>query len=106
MVSRLSSSSTSTTASSSAAFHLSPTSDFSKSDEVRLREHISALKSARASAQRAIVEVEEVNHDHEEVVAPPTREPEGSAARLEQAVLMQELMAGREERADFKAQVL
>ncbi len=75
---------------------------------MRLREHISALKTSRASAQRAIVEVNDSIHDDEENDNDGKMTGNGSRrseAQLEQAVMMQELMAGKEELADLRAQV-
>ncbi len=83
--------------------------DCAKSDEMRLREQISALKAAWAVAQRAMVEVEEVNGEEEEVEGQGRGRGQGhprqDQARLEEAVLVQELMAAKEEKADLKAQV-
>ena len=98
--------------------------DFTKQDENRLREHIGRLKVLRAQVQGTVMELESVQalmlreenlqmegekkgKAGEVVVAKENRDERvvGSAAELETAVLVQELMAGREERADLRAQV-
>ena len=98
--------------------------DFTKQDENRLREHIGRLKVLRAQVQGTVMELESVQalmlreenlqmegekkgKAGEVVVGKENRDERvvGSAAELETAVLVQELMAGREERADLRAQV-
>ncbi|TRY69370.1 hypothetical protein TCAL_03782 [Tigriopus californicus] len=88
--------------------------DFGKSDESRLRDHISSLKSIRASIQNSIVELEPLHHDPDLPLL--TTSSSGTSTRrtlkeskshvdLEHAVLQQELMASREEKADLRAKV-
>merc|ERR1719458_1462378 len=84
--------------------------DFSKQDENRLREHIGRLKVLRAQVQGTVMELESVHalmlREGEKKEKENIEERRvGSAAELETAVLVQELMAGREERADLRAQV-
>jgi len=78
--------------------------DFSKQDEGRLREHIGHLKVGRAQVQGTVMELESWVREESEAREGEVR---GStmAAELEAAVLVQELMAGREERADLRAKV-
>ena len=99
-------SSTSTTSSC-----LDSSLDFSKNDEIRLRDHISNLKTVRSSILGSIVEVESVHVDQD---VPKGRSSSAASASsnslvhqvdLEQAVLQQEVMAGREEVADLKAKI-
>lgn len=88
--------------------------DFGKSDESRLRDHISSLKSIRASIQNSVVELEPLHHDPDLPLL--TASSSGTSTRkalkesksqadLEHAVLQQELMASREEKADLRAKV-
>ena len=76
--------------------------EFTKSDEVRLRDHISSLKMIRSSIQGSLVEIEPIHNE------PDLRKPSQKnvpAADLEQAVLQQELMSSREDAADLRAKV-
>ncbi len=60
-------------------------------DEQKLREYIRSLKNDRASVKTTVMELESVHIDpmsHE-----PRRTPEAQRLDLENAVLMQELMA-------------
>lgn len=72
-----------------------------KTEEVKLREIIVQLKSTRASIQSTIIQELETHHpEHEQIGG-----IESKTADLEMAVLVQELMAMREEKADLRAQV-
>lgn len=65
--------------------------EFSKADERRLRDYIQQLKNDRASVRMTVMELESVHID------PTTRDPptiiDAQKLDLENAVLMQELMA-------------
>lgn len=65
--------------------------EFSKADERRLRDYILQLKNDRASVRMTVVELESVHID------PTSRDPptiiDAQKLDLENAVLMQELMA-------------
>ncbi|CAL1548279.1 unnamed protein product [Lymnaea stagnalis] len=75
--------------------------DFSKADEVRLRDHIQQLKSERAAVRTTVLELESVHVDP--VTNEPRRRIEAQRLDLENAVLVQELMAVKEEKAELKA---
>ncbi|XP_059166215.1 colorectal mutant cancer protein-like [Physella acuta] len=75
--------------------------DFSKSDEVRLRDHIQQLKSERAAVRTTVLELESVHVDP--ITNEPRRRIEAQRLDLENAVLVQELMAVKEEKAELKA---
>lgn len=77
--------------------------DFSKQDEERLREHIGRLKVGRGAVRGTVMELESVVR--EERLEGGSLGRGATAAELETTVLVQELMAGREERADLRAQV-
>ncbi|KAH9510240.1 hypothetical protein Btru_042527, partial [Bulinus truncatus] len=86
--------STSSTSSSSDA-------DFSKVDEVKLRDHIQQLKSERAAVRTTVLELESIHVDP--ITFEPRRRIEAQRLDLENAVLVQELMAVKEEKAELKA---
>ena len=72
----------------------------SKTDENKLKELITHLKSSRASVQATLINELESHHpEHDK------KPHESKTADLEIAVLVQELMAMREEKADLRAQV-
>uniref|UniRef100_T1JC16 Harmonin-binding protein USHBP1 PDZ-binding domain-containing protein n=1 Tax=Strigamia maritima TaxID=126957 RepID=T1JC16_STRMM len=77
--------------------------DLNKCDEHRLREHITHLKNSRNRITTTIMELESIHID------PLTKEPpsiiDAQKFDLENAVLMQELMAIKEEKVELKAQV-
>ncbi|CAH1251535.1 MCC [Branchiostoma lanceolatum] len=78
--------------------------DFSKEDESRLKDYIQQLKNDRASVRMTIMELESVHIDPD----PLTLElinPSAQRLDLENAVLMQELTAMKEEKAELKAQL-
>ncbi|XP_041459959.1 colorectal mutant cancer protein-like [Lytechinus variegatus] len=76
--------------------------EFSREDEQRLRDYIQQLKNDRAAVRLTVMELESVHVD------PMSQEstPSGDSQRLdlENAVLMQELTALKEEKAELKAQ--
>uniref|UniRef100_A0A4W5PUR7 MCC regulator of WNT signaling pathway n=1 Tax=Hucho hucho TaxID=62062 RepID=A0A4W5PUR7_9TELE len=77
--------------------------DFSREDEQRLKDYVQQLKNDRAAVKLTMLELESVHVD------PLSLEikPRGDTHRLdlENAVLMQELMAMKEEMAELKAQL-
>lgn len=77
--------------------------DFSKLDEQKLRDYVLQLKNERALVRMTVTELESVHID------PTMREPSSSTdvqkLDLENTVLIQELMAMKEEKAELKAQV-
>ena len=80
--------------------------DFSKHDENKLREHISKLKMAKSQVQSTVMELESI-HGREDLAPSSTLSSQDSHhnADLEMAVLIQELMGMREERADLRAKI-
>ncbi|MGH0190083.1 UNVERIFIED_CONTAM: hypothetical protein FKN15_042063 [Acipenser sinensis] len=91
--------------------HLSTTSstasscdtDFTKDDEQRLKDYIQQLKNDRAAVKLTMLELESIQIDPLSYDV----KPRGDSQRLdlENAVLMQELMAMKEEMAELKAQL-
>ncbi|XP_046901064.1 colorectal mutant cancer protein isoform X2 [Hypomesus transpacificus] len=96
----LSSNSHTSTTSSTAS---SCDTDFSKEDEQRLKDYIQQLKNDRAAVKLTMLELESIHMDTLSL----EEKPRGDTHRLdlENAVLMQELMAMKEEMADLKAQL-
>ncbi|XP_062334445.1 colorectal mutant cancer protein isoform X1 [Osmerus eperlanus] len=96
----LSSNSHTSTTSSTAS---SCDTDFSKEDEQRLKDYIQQLKNDRAAVKLTMLELESIHVDPLSL----EEKPRGDTQRLdlENAVLMQELMAMKEEMADLKAQL-
>ncbi|XP_051523377.1 colorectal mutant cancer protein isoform X2 [Myxocyprinus asiaticus] len=96
----LSSNSHTSTTSSTAS---SCDTDFSKEDEQRLKDYIQQLKNDRAAVKLTMLELESVHIDPLSYDV----KPRGDSQRLdlENAVLMQELMAMKEEMAELKAQL-
>nr|XP_055054202.1 colorectal mutant cancer protein isoform X1 [Misgurnus anguillicaudatus] len=96
----LSSNSHTSTTSSTAS---SCDTDFSKEDEQRLKDYIQQLKNDRAAVKLTMLELESVHIDPLSCDV----KPRGDTQRLdlENAVLMQELMAMKEEMAELKAQL-
>ena len=73
---------------------------FSKSDELRLREHISSLKSVRASILGSLVEVDAEKGRSASLESGRggrgrKKDSEERQTELEQAVMKQEIMASR-----------
>ncbi|KAI8779565.1 colorectal mutant cancer protein, partial [Biomphalaria glabrata] len=75
--------------------------DFSKADEVKLRDHIQQLKSERAAVRTTVMELESIHVDP--ITSEPRKRIEAQRLDLENAVLVQELMAVKEEKAELKA---
>uniref|UniRef100_A0A9J7YMM2 MCC regulator of WNT signaling pathway n=1 Tax=Cyprinus carpio carpio TaxID=630221 RepID=A0A9J7YMM2_CYPCA len=96
----LSSNSHTSTTSSTAS---SCDTDFSKDDEQRLKDYVQQLKNDRAAVKLTMLELESVHIDPLSYDV----KPRGDSQRLdlENAVLMQELMAMKEEMAELKAQL-
>lgn len=88
---------TSTTSSTSSSCD----GELSKAEEQRLREHLAALRSERSALRCTLLELESV---HVESRGAPSL-MDAHKLDLENAVLMQELMAIKEEKAELKAQV-
>nr|XP_034320672.1 colorectal mutant cancer protein-like isoform X1 [Crassostrea gigas] len=76
--------------------------DFSKAEEQKLREYIHQLKAERASIKSTVMELESLHMDAP--IHDPPRQNEACRLDLENAVLMQELMAMKEEKAELRAQ--
>lgn len=77
--------------------------DFSKDDEQRLRDYVQQLKNDRAAVRLTVMELQSVHIDpHLDKDTTPSEE--GQKLDLENAVLMQELTALKEEKAELKAQ--
>lgn len=66
-------------------------SEFTKPDEQRLREYVKRLKQERTAMKLGVMELESVHIDPDTDKPPPL--PEGQRLDLENAVLLQELMA-------------
>ena len=83
--------------------------DFSKQDENKLREHISKLKVGRSQVQSTVMELESIHADKDpppvSTLSSQDSRNGNSNADLEMAVLIQELMGMREERADLRAKI-
>ncbi|KAJ8395602.1 hypothetical protein AAFF_G00030830 [Aldrovandia affinis] len=96
----LSSNSHTSTTSSTAS---SCDTDFSKEDEQRLKDYVQQLKNDRAAVKLTMLELESIHIDPLSYDV----KPRGDSQRLdlENAVLMQELMAMKEEMAELKAQL-
>lgn len=90
---------TASTTSSSSSYD----GDLTKMDENKLRDFVLQMKNERALVRMTVTELESVHID------PAMREPSTSSdiqkLDLENAVLIQELMAMKEEKAELKAQV-
>ncbi|XP_064164036.1 colorectal mutant cancer protein isoform X2 [Anguilla rostrata] len=96
----LSSNSHTSTTSSTAS---SCDTDFSKEDEQRLKDYVQQLRNDRAAVKLTMLDLESVHIDPLSYDV----KPRGDSQRLdlENAVLMQELMAMKEEMAELKAQL-
>ncbi|KAK2194115.1 hypothetical protein NP493_2g08028 [Ridgeia piscesae] len=95
-------SSTSRTASTCSSTASSIDTDFTKVDEQKLRNYIQQLKSDRAAVKLTVTELESVHLDplgYDDV----GQKGDTQRLDLENAVLMQELMALKEEKAELKA---
>ncbi|KAK3527309.1 hypothetical protein QTP86_020238 [Hemibagrus guttatus] len=77
--------------------------DFSKEDEQRLKDYIQQLKNDRAAVKLTMLELESVHIDPLSYDIKPR--VDSHRLDLENAVLMQELMAMKEEIAEMKAQL-
>ncbi|XP_005097587.2 colorectal mutant cancer protein [Aplysia californica] len=75
--------------------------DFAKTDELRLREHIQQLKTERSAVRTTVMELESAHVDP--LALEPRGRVEAQRLDLENAVLVQELMAVKEEKAELKA---
>ncbi|XP_042898851.1 colorectal mutant cancer protein isoform X2 [Parasteatoda tepidariorum] len=99
----LSSHSHTTSTSSSVSSSCDSGVEFTKVDERRLRDYIIQLKNDRSAVRTTVVELESIHID------PINKDPptiiDAQKLDLENAVLMQELMAMKEEKAELKAQV-
>lgn len=76
--------------------------EFSKSDERRLRDFIQKLKNEQSLVNVTVMELESVHVDP--ALERRGKNMEGQRLDLENAVIMQELMAMKEEKAELKAQ--
>ncbi|KAJ7417684.1 Colorectal mutant cancer protein [Willisornis vidua] len=77
--------------------------EFTKEDEQRLKDYIQQLKNDRAAVKLTVLELESIHMDPLSYDV----KPRGDSQRLdlENAVLMQELMAMKEEMAELKARL-
>ncbi|KAL3885546.1 hypothetical protein ACJMK2_025597 [Sinanodonta woodiana] len=96
------SSNTSRTASTYSSGVSSGDMEFTKPDEKRLRDYIHQLKADRAAVKMTVMELESAFVDPISDV--PCKNPDAQRLDLENAVIMQELMAMKEEKAELKAQ--
>ncbi|KAL4216354.1 hypothetical protein ACF0H5_024081 [Mactra antiquata] len=94
-------SSTSKTASTSSSTGSTGDSEFSKSDERRLRDYVHRLKNEQSTVQCTVMELESIYCDPE---IDKKQKYDAHRLDLENAVIMQELMAMKEEKAELKAQ--
>ncbi|XP_033124160.1 colorectal mutant cancer protein-like isoform X2 [Anneissia japonica] len=76
--------------------------EFSKEDEQRLKDYVQQLKNDRAAVRLTVMELESVHIDPLSHDVAPRQDTQ--RLDLENAVLMQELTALKEERAELKAQ--
>lgn len=74
--------------------------EFGKAEEQRLRDYVLQLRGERAAVRATVMELEPL---HVDPLAKHFRTPDVTRLDLENAVLMQELMAMKEERAELKA---
>ena len=84
----------------SIVFKNDPIENNMDTEEIRLRDIINQLKSLKSSIQATIIQELETHHPEHDL-----KPNESKTADLELAVLVQELMAMREEKADLRAQV-
>lgn len=78
--------------------------EWSQAEERRLRDHICKLKTERSSVRATVVELESF-HAEPLWARQPVSLAEARKLDLETAVLMQELMAMREDKAELRARV-
>ncbi|KAJ9578304.1 hypothetical protein L9F63_005470, partial [Diploptera punctata] len=78
--------------------------EWGQGEERRLRDHIGKLKTERSSVRATVVELESC-HAEPLVSRQPISLAEARKLDLETAVLMQELMAMREDKAELRARV-
>ncbi|XP_049785034.1 colorectal mutant cancer protein isoform X1 [Schistocerca cancellata] len=79
-------------------------SEWGQNEERRLRDHIGKLKAERSAVRATVVELESC-HAEPPSPRPPVSIAEARKLDLETAVLMQELMAMREDKAELRARV-
>ncbi|GFG35636.1 hypothetical protein Cfor_02558 [Coptotermes formosanus] len=79
-------------------------SEWGQGEERRLRDHIGKLKTERSTVRGTVVELESC-HAEPVVSRQPVSLAEARKLDLETAVLMQELMAMREDKAELRARV-
>ncbi|XP_060069390.1 colorectal mutant cancer protein-like [Ylistrum balloti] len=91
----------STSSASSSKGSATVDSDFNKNDEQRIREYIQCLKNSRATVKSTIMEIESIHLEPQ--VQENHRSVETQRLDLENAVLMQELMAMKEEKTELKS---
>ncbi|XP_022246747.1 colorectal mutant cancer protein-like isoform X2 [Limulus polyphemus] len=89
----------STTSSTSSGYD----GELTKVDEQRLRDYIQQLKTERSALKTTVLELESIHIDS--ICHEPSNVLDSQKFDLENAVLMQELMAIKEEKAELKAQV-
>ncbi|KAK3590872.1 hypothetical protein CHS0354_033800 [Potamilus streckersoni] len=94
--------STSRTASTCSSNISSGDMEFTKPDEKRLRDYIHQLKADRTAVKMTVMELESAFVDP--ISDMPCKNPDAQRLDLENAVIMQELMAMKEEKAELKAQ--
>ncbi|XP_014681705.1 PREDICTED: colorectal mutant cancer protein-like isoform X2 [Priapulus caudatus] len=90
---------TSTTSSTSSSCD----TEFTKMDEQRLRDYVRQLRADRAAVRMTVMELESVHVAAPRGDEPPLSVPDAKKLDLENAVLMQELMAMKEEKTELKA---
>ncbi|XP_021379486.1 colorectal mutant cancer protein-like isoform X2 [Mizuhopecten yessoensis] len=76
-------------------------SDFDKNDEQRIREYIQCLKNSRGTVKSTIIEMESIHLEPQ--IQENQRSVETQRLDLENAVLLQELMAMKEEKTELKS---
>jgi len=91
------------TASTTSSTGSSADTEFSKIDEQKLRDYIQQLKNDRSSVKITVMELESV---HIDPLMPESAaaNPDAQRLDLENAVLMQELMAMKEDKAELRSQ--
>jgi hypothetical protein len=94
---------TSTTSSTNSI--TSTDSDWNKLDENRLRDYIRQLKADRATIRLTVVELESIYVETPAVSDKDDEGCQGQKQDLENAVLVQELMSLKEEKAELRAQL-
>ncbi|XP_074661167.1 colorectal mutant cancer protein-like [Tubulanus polymorphus] len=90
------------TASTTSSTGSNSDTEFTKYDEQKLRDHIQQLKSDRAAVKSTVLDLESVHVDP--LSSEMQINPDAQRLDLENAVLMQELMAMKEEKSELKSQ--